>query len=224
MTIGLITYDRYHAKSAVLAARLIAAGRDVVRVEVPFRPRAPRQPLIHHRPPQFIDGQGDTSYAALPQVAADEVLAGDGPQCEFYVVGGAGLLPAELVERHVVVNAHPGWLPDVRGLDAFKWALIEDQPLGVTVHIIDGRVDCGRLVAQASTAVQADDDLDSLAHRHYQHELDLLAATMLTFDPRGDYPSLEERGVAHRRMPAKLESTLIETFPAIKARRLAAQG
>ena len=46
-------------------------------------------------------------------------------------------------ENEFFINGHPGILPDYRGLDPVLWSLIENGPLGATLHKIDQDVDSG---------------------------------------------------------------------------------
>lgn len=52
------------------------------------------------------------------------------------LIVGAGILPKDFINTHIVINAHPGYIPNYRGLDAFKWAIVEKQPIGVTTHLL----------------------------------------------------------------------------------------
>jgi methionyl-tRNA formyltransferase len=48
------------------------------------------------------------------------------------------------------VNAHPSLLPFNRGKHYNFWALVEQCPFGVSLHLVEKGIDCGDLVAQKS--------------------------------------------------------------------------
>ena len=62
------------------------------------------------------------------------------------LICGAGIIPQDIVKRYTIINAHPGYIPYVRGLDAFKWAIWEGKPIGVTTHLIGDMIDCGQVI------------------------------------------------------------------------------
>ena len=70
------------------------------------------------------------------------------------LIAGAGLLPTDFVVNNTILNCHGGLIPSVRGLDAFKWAIYDSQPLGNTLHIIDADVDAGKPLKALRTPVQ----------------------------------------------------------------------
>jgi Formyl transferase len=67
------------------------------------------------------------------------------------------LSPALLdTARRPVVNLHISYLPYNRGAHPAVWALLEDTPLGVTIHEIDQGIDTGPIIVQQRV------DLESL--------------------------------------------------------------
>lgn len=60
-------------------------------------------------------------------------------------------------------------------MDAFKWSIYHDISLGVTLHYIDENVDIGEIVSVVPTPVFRSDTIDSLARRHYEQEINVLA-------------------------------------------------
>ena len=81
-----------------------------------------------------------------------------------------------------VVNIHPSLLPSFPGLHAQRQALEHGVRVsGATVHLVDGTLDAGPIVLQASVPVLPDDTEESLSerilveeHRIYPEALGLL--------------------------------------------------
>ena len=91
------------------------------------------------------------------------------------MIGGAGIVDISFANGKPIVNAHPGIIPLTRGLDSFKWAIYNNDPVGNTLHLIDNKVDKGEILQIKYTPVFTSDSLESLAQRHYESEIDMLA-------------------------------------------------
>ncbi len=133
---------------------------------------------------------------------------------EFFLVCGSGLIDPEFCQTARIVNCHPGLIPQSRGLDAFKWAIHDDLPIGNTLHFIDHQVDLGEVFHHQITDIFPEDNLASFAERHYMAEIHLLShfdsylrdGTILDFvigDPR-------------KRMPRETEALLVHSFDVYK--------
>lgn len=81
--------------------------------------------------------------------------------------GFSSVLPARLlaIPRWGWVNFHRSYLPYNRGLDPLQWALIEETPAGVSLHVMTEHVDAGPIVAQTVIPVRPDDDIGMLKDR-----------------------------------------------------------
>jgi folate-dependent phosphoribosylglycinamide formyltransferase PurN len=109
-------------------------------------------------------------------------------------------------------------IPEVRGLDALQWALHLDQPLGVTAHLIDHRVDAGRIVERKVVDEFADDTLVDLSLRLEEMQVQMLTTALeivASRDP-ADLDAVGE-GEYRRSFPAEWSAAL----PAVLARRQA---
>ncbi len=70
-----------------------------------------------------------------------------------------------------ILNLHPSLLPAFPGLDAIGQAFRHGVQLtGCTVHLVDGGLDSGPIVAQRAIEVRDDDTLESLAARMHEAE------------------------------------------------------
>ncbi len=90
------------------------------------------------------------------------------------MAGFMRILPADVTERHRVMNIHPSLLPKYPGLHAVRQALDDGAThTGCTVHFADAGVDTGRIIFQAAVRVEAGDTEETLAARilEYEHRL-----------------------------------------------------
>jgi methionyl-tRNA formyltransferase len=88
-------------------------------------------------------------------------------QPDLVVLGTSRILKPPVIDiaRRGVLNAHPGLLPAYRGVDVIAWAVLNDDPLGVTVHWVDSGIDTGPSVAQQGFEVRPGDTLSTLQAR-----------------------------------------------------------
>jgi len=117
------------------------------------------------------------------------------------VILGARILSGEVIEQFEkgILNLHPGLLPENRGLDTIKWAILKNQQQGVTAHLIDDKIDRGLLVSKEEIKIYNDDTLLDLYIRIVNLEQEMLVKavrSILTgkfvsksFLPKGEYNS-----------------------------------
>lgn len=225
VSVGIITYDHAHLKTEQIVHRLSLGahlGRgpafDLKLLALPFVARSPRKVLFQHRPDQaraphtrelarfhgieFLP----CTYDSIPDVA------------DYYLVAGAGIFSDAAIRKKKIINCHPGIIPSTRGLDSFKWAIVDGAPLGVTLHYIDEEVDAGETLAVIETPIFSDDDLEVLARRHYELELDVLCEFMSILSEPDRSIAQYPTNPARRRMPIDLEREMIGQFPSYRAR------
>ncbi len=92
------------------------------------------------------------------------------------------------------------------------------KPLGVTLHYINEEVDSGEIISVVPTTVYLSDELEWLAYRHYQNEIDCLSR----FDdfisaPSNFFKNIEE-SKPMMRMPFAKEKELRILFHGYKQR------
>jgi len=81
-----------------------------------------------------------------------------------------------------ILNIHPSLLPAFPGLHAIGQALEHGVKVtGCTVHLVDGALDGGPILAQAAVEVRGDDTLESLSSRVHEAEHRLYPWTVRRF-------------------------------------------
>ncbi|MDR1591291.1 MAG: hypothetical protein LBS16_00170 [Prevotellaceae bacterium] len=212
--IGVLTYAVPHRKTYDVLCLLKAKGYQNVEVyALPLHYTKRKFPLIEHRPP-------------APNIDPHEICNGFGykyvkefnvhsfPQNGIVLLCGGGILTPEIYNTFRVINSHPGYLPYVRGLDALKWAICEDLPIGVTTHRIGGAVDAGLVIAQETIPLYKNDSFHTLALRQYETEVRLMVDSIEMIDDASNY--IAATGEIRKRMPPELEMTLVERFDEYK--------
>tara|TARA_B100000963_G_C22237613_1_gene498575 strand:- start:28 stop:615 length:588 start_codon:yes stop_codon:yes gene_type:complete len=67
--------------------------------------------------------------------------------------GYAYILSKEVIEKFAcpILNLHMSYLPFNRGAHPNFWSHYDETPCGVTIHLIDGGIDTGPIIAQRKT-------------------------------------------------------------------------
>jgi len=183
--ICILTYDHPHRKTQDLLFRLKSKGlKNLLVVATPWQEHKSFKSLWPYRPrtslklPLNILCQNlDIRYELCNDyLQVHELFREIIPR--QILIGGAGILPEKLVKRWKIINAHPGLLPSIRGLDAFKWAIWEEAEVGITTYHIGIDIDTGALIRRQETPLYLNDTIYSFAQRHYELEVEMLADSM----------------------------------------------
>ena len=79
-----------------------------------------------------------------------------------------------LIYKKKIIKCNSGLIPESRGLDSFKWAIINYLKMGNTLHYIDKNVDLGQIISHKVTKLYKNDTLATFAKRHYLNEINML--------------------------------------------------
>lgn len=87
---------------------------------------------------------------------------------DILVLAGADIAPAAILEEPplATVNAHYGLLPRYRGMNVTEWSIYHDDPIGVTVHVVDPGIDTGDVLLREEIDAVRGDTLASLRPKH----------------------------------------------------------
>lgn len=100
-------------------------------------------------------------HESKSSMTVDEILKSD-PRL-LLSAGYRHIVPRCVLEEiEITLNCHTSYLPYARGANSNVWSIIEDGPVGVTIHEMIQEVDAGPLVAQRYVPVYPDDNGRSL--------------------------------------------------------------
>lgn len=95
------------------------------------------------------------------------------------------ILGARILKKHIIdsfsngiINLHPGEIPLNRGLDNFKWAIVEKMPMVVTSHFISDKIDLGKIILKSKVAIYKDDTIYDFSTRHFYNEFKVMLDTL----------------------------------------------
>jgi methionyl-tRNA formyltransferase len=69
---------------------------------------------------------------------------------DYIVLGGSRIIKEPIIKKvkRGILNAHPAILPKYQGLDCVGWSILNNDPVGATVHFIDSGIDSGPIILQ----------------------------------------------------------------------------
>lgn len=217
MNVVAFVYDFPHFKSAQGLFALKRAGFDnVTCVAAPWRELTLRESHYQFRTVDMADAHhphecaNALGYKYRVQRHEDVRLScGD-----VGLILGARVLPAVVVHSGgPIVNLHPGVLPLNRGLDTLKWAVHDGLPQAVTAHVIDERVDRGRIVSEAIVDVHPNDSPADIYNRLMWKQIEMVPQVVAGHG-WADVPA----GVYRRPMTLEQDVATQERFTAYKVR------
>jgi len=102
------------------------------------------------------------------------------------------------------VNVHSAKLPKYRGMMPNFWAMYHgDRTAGITVHLMDTKIDRGKIILQTEIPIHPDESLDSLMKRSKRAAADLViqalekirsgTAKLQEYEGKGSYFSFPKR-------------------------------
>ena len=216
--IVVLTYNIPHRKTYDTICLLKAKGYENVTVYAqPMKYQKKKYPLIKHRPelimsiptPKELCSNFNYKYVEIP---FEEIKEKDG---SIFLLCGAGLLPDDFIIKYKIVNSHPGYIPYARGLDAYKWSIYYNLPIGATTHLLGKYVDAGEVIERRKIEIEEWDTFHSVAQRVYENEIDMLVNAIELIDSEHEFV-VPEKDEFFKRMPEDKEKELFAKFEAIK--------
>lgn len=215
--IHVLTYTMPHRKTYDTLCLLKARGYSNVTVwATPLSYVKTYIPRVEHRPSwTLVEDQTyirELGYFYREIHECSEIVSSN--QDDVFLLCGGGLLEEKFLENHIVINSHPGYIPQARGLDSYKWSIYLGLPIGVTTHIIGKEIDAGEIIERRKIKVEKNDTFHTVAQRVYETEVYMLVNAISKLNCKHDYIKGEMK--IFKRMPNELESELYKKFEEYK--------
>jgi phosphoribosylglycinamide formyltransferase-1 len=221
ISIVLFAYNFPHKKTQDFIFRILAEGyqiqsiyaADAIKLNIPpstVKTKINHIGLIH---PKLIADAFGIRYIVTDH--NNELIIKENKDTNnLAIISGARILNAKIVDvfSRGIINFHPGIIPFARGLDALLWSIYKDLPLGVTAHLIDKRIDAGKILKIEQMLVYSSDGIFDLSERLYEMQLDMIPTTIQIAANNGGY-FIEDYGQYNRKMPGELEKQTLEKYP-----------
>lgn len=195
LNIGIFAYNFKHWKTQVGIQNLILSGlkpkvvlaADPVKLNI-HRSNVrtnPRGLFLFH--PKEVATAHNIDYHVVKHNSMETSKLVIDYQLDLGVILGARILKPIAFKNFTkgVLNMHPGLLPDNRGLDTIKWAILRGSPQGVTTHIIDANIDRGLLVDKQKIEIYKDDSLVDIQIRIHNLEQKMMLESIEEISKNG---------------------------------------
>ncbi|MDQ7066344.1 MAG: formyltransferase family protein [candidate division KSB1 bacterium] len=133
-------------------------------------------------------------------------------QPDLLVLGGTPIIRANIlaIPEHGTINVHMGLLPKYRGRSVAEWAILEDAPVGLTVHLVDPGVDTGAILQQQTVDIS---DCATIAEmrqklRYLQHRMMAASAREFLRGHLEPQPQRKEAGKQYYEMHPALKAVV----------------
>ncbi len=124
-------------------------------ITAPDKPRGRK--LIVTPPPVKIWAQKNNIPFLQPEILDDSLRSTlhDLGSVLFIVASYGKIIPKRILDipEHGVLNVHPSLLPKLRGASPIQSAILEEDRTGVTIMLIDEKMDHGPIVAQKEISI-----------------------------------------------------------------------
>ena len=96
---------------------------------------------------------------------------------DYLIMGGGGILKEPMLKAATkgFLNAHPGLLPEHRGLDPVLWSVLKGDPVGATLHLMDSGIDTGPVLIRRELPWRGASSLLELRLQCMRHGAALMA-------------------------------------------------
>ena len=105
------------------------------------------------------------------------------------IQGGIGILKGDVLTAPRIgwLNIHPGKLPQYRGNACPEWAILNDDPVVATAHLVDEGIDTGPVICDAPYEIDPKWSYHDFRANLYRHCAGLMleAIAKLAASPRG---------------------------------------
>ena len=191
---ALIEQVHLHPGVAAEIVGVVCSRRDAVGLERAAAANLYTRAIDHRDFPDRESFDAALARAILP-LAPDRLI----------LAGFMRILTNAFVERFSpsILNVHPSLLPDFRGLDTHRRALMRgDAYAGASIHVVTPDLDAGPVIARVRVPIRKADTPESLAERVLAAE-HLLFPEVLRWDAAGRLVLEREQVLLdHRALPA----------------------
>ena len=134
------------------------------------------------------------------------------------IILGARILKEDIINsfRIGILNMHPGLLPQNRGLDNIKWAILKGFKQGVSGHLINKDVDSGELLLKKEINVYEDDTLLDILLRIQNLEQQMMVECIHLLKENKAKLKKVESETSFKAVPPEEEPKLMEVFEEYK--------
>lgn len=176
------------AKSIFKPALVITApdkpvGRKQILTPSPVKVLAQKQKIPLLQPEKI---KSHNSHKAIKAIEPDLIV----------VAAYGQILPKEIlnIPKYGCLNVHPSLLPKYQGPSPIQYAILNgDKKTGVTIILIDEKIDQGPILAQKALIIKKDETIENLHNKLANLGADLLIKTIPRWTRKTIKPKLQDK-------------------------------
>ena len=185
LNVGLISYKKVHKKTLYLAKSFQKKKYNVFIFAFPFHFKKKKKikEKFGDRPSQIIQGKKWQEVTTVKIINIPSWKKKDSflfrkiskkNKIQYFICCTKKIIPAYYLYKEKFLNCHPGLLPQSRGVDSLKKSIIKSNPIGVTLHLINRKIDSGKILKRERILIKKKHTLKDIFRLCYQKELNLL--------------------------------------------------
>jgi len=217
---SLVLVENTPMRARIAMARRLArriGWTDAVRYNANFWWPLFKRATGFHRTPRFpyerfadrVVEASDINAPAMARAMAEEKV-------DRVLLAQSGIVRQPILDLDGIwiINAHPGLLPRMRGVDVIRWSILEDVALGITVHVVDNGVDTGPILGQETVVPMAAEPFADFDRRLNERAAELLVEFGLAGPGAFPAPKQQSRedGRQYYMMPRNLAAAAKRKF------------
>jgi len=164
--------------------------------------------------PNKIAARFNIPYTVVPHNAPEAVDIIKHHGLDLGIILGARIIKSPVIDSFKIgiLNLHPGLLPENRGLDTVKWAILDSIPQGATAHLIDARIDWGRKITSQVCEVYTDDTLLDILLRVQSVEQQLMLESVRLIESGRKFEFTTSVGKYNKAVSPEKEREMLARF------------
>ena len=227
MDIGVVVYNFEHKKTQEGLLNLFLNGYKVEcilaadPVQLDFyqsKIRITPKELQYTHPHKIADVL-KIPYYVVPHNSKECINLVKKHKLDLGIILGARILKKNIFYAFKVgiINMHPGLIPQNRGLDNIKWAIIKGLKQGVTVHMINEKIDHGKIILQKDISIYQDDTLlDIFLRIQNQEQVLMIESLKILENGKRNFIDIGDDGNYFQSVTPDIEKSLFNKFDKYK--------
>jgi len=157
---------------------IIAQNKKKLNInKLPFSYSKSEPPNLH---PSDLASKLNIPYLIQDHNSTDTLKLLDKVKPKLGIVAGARIISGNVIDKFSIgiINFHPGDLPEIRGLYSILRAIKKGVNIKVTSHLIDSKIDAGKLIEKKEVNVLKKDTIFDISKRSYLTEISLVISSV----------------------------------------------
>lgn len=116
---------------------------------------------------------------------------------DIVILMGGGIIDKETISipKRGIINAHPGILPEVRGMNPIEHSILANIPIGATLHYVAEKIDAGEIIQRKLIPIKENDKHYHLVERNDRICLEMIVDFLTDTMQGQSYPAESQKSL-----------------------------